>query len=149
MSSPVARYMPIGPPQKAIVGVTRLCHAGSTPISAQSLPIPASPVLAVKRPKSMSTGVLLPTAPMTVAVSPTLPQCPAVLIAYEPGAPYTCAALHHPTLPALVSMNSSHAPGRIPKKPVPAKLTTAGPSAFDPLPPRRTRRPFLNAVGVL
>jgi hypothetical protein len=78
--------VPIGPPQNAIVGVSRLRHCASTEISAQSLPIPPSPVLELKRPKSISTGtgspltVLLPTAPMTVAVSPGLPQCPAVLI---------------------------------------------------------------------
>src|SRR4051794_39074790 len=131
--------MPIGPPQKAIVGVTRFCHVESMPISAQSLPMPASPVLEVNRPKSISTGtgaplsVWFPTAPITVATSPFLPQWPAVLIEYAPGEPYTCAALHQPTLSGV--MNSSHAPGRMPKKPVPAKLATLGPAAVDEPPP--------------
>src|SRR4051812_42398066 len=86
-TSPVALYEPIGPPQNAIVGVTRLCHVGSTPMSAQSLPMPASPVLELILPKSIRTGVSLPTAPMTVAVVPAGPQWPAVLIEYEPGEP--------------------------------------------------------------
>ena len=62
-------------------------------MSAQSRPMPPSPVPCENRPKSMSTGtgapasVWLPTAPMTVAVSPFVPQWPAVLIGYEPGEP--------------------------------------------------------------
>ena len=116
--------MPRGPPQKAIVGLTSAWSSGSTEMSAQSLPIPASPVLDVYLPKSSSTGTgapptwWSPTAPITVAVSPTLPQWPAVLIWYAPGVPYTCAMLHQPI--SLSVTVSSQAPGRMPKKPAPA-----------------------------
>jgi hypothetical protein len=92
-TSPTEVNIPIGPPQKAIVGLTSAWSSGSTEMSAQSLPMPASPVLDVYLPKSSSTGTGVPptwwspTAPITVAVSPTLPQCPAVLIWYAPGVP--------------------------------------------------------------
>jgi hypothetical protein len=55
--------------------------------------MPPSPVLDVNLPMSIRTGtetpatVFPPSAPITVAVSPTLPQWPAVEIAYAPGEP--------------------------------------------------------------
>jgi len=78
--SPVLVYVPKGPPQKAIVGVTRCWYSGMTEIRAQSLPMPPSPVDLENLPMSISTGVRLPTTPTTVATSPTFPQWPAVLM---------------------------------------------------------------------
>ena len=74
--------MPMGPPHSHIVGETSDCHGASTPMRAQSLPMPASPVLFTNLPKSRRTTPVaparLPVAAMTVPQSPTLPQWPAV-----------------------------------------------------------------------
>ena len=83
---PWAVYIPSGPPQKAIVGVTRGWSCGKMEIRAQSAPRPASWETA-KVPKSSRTGLRFPTTPIAVARSPGFPQCPAVLIWYAPDVP--------------------------------------------------------------
>ena len=81
-TAPVFVNTPRGPPQNAIVGVTRLWYAALIEISAQSLPTPPSPVDARERAEVEQHGRAsrLPTAAITVALSPVLPQWPAVLI---------------------------------------------------------------------